>query len=47
MAVIGHHTKTLTFRVFCEKDFIFFIGSLLFARPLREKRLTLFKPTEL
>ena len=30
-------TKSLIFRVFCNKDFNFFIGSLLGARPRREK----------
>ena len=30
-------TKTLIFRVFCNKDFNFFISSLLGARPRREK----------
>ena len=39
---IPFHTETLTFRVFCNKDFNFFIGSLLGARPRREKGLSKF-----
>ena len=36
--------KKSHFRAFCKKDFNFFIGSLLDARPCREKWLALLKP---
>ena len=38
---ISFHTKSLAFRVFFNKDFNFFIGSLLGAPPRREKWLAL------